>query len=170
MSVSVELPRDDVHRVLHVDQSLNERGRRYPFLAPRNTGSACFWLAQPIRLLDEELRGEVADAIVTVGQEEVAQTLSCFGVECFYLAEVVELADGAGLDIQAVATLQLVPPFAEARRTQPESAVNARVLQTLSSCVKEGVLACVRAEALADGLHLRGVTRGILSEPLGPSR
>jgi hypothetical protein len=72
----LELARDHVGDVLHVDQGLDEGGRAAPVLGPRDGRRPGPGRAQPVGRPDQQVEPEVADGVVGVGDHDVAQPLA----------------------------------------------------------------------------------------------
>ena len=147
---------NDVRRVLHVDEHLEERRVRHPAHALRDLAASVArgspshsgaWIDEP--------GSEARDAVVVMRDHDVAHALALLGRSRFPFVDVVEDADQLGLHVGALVAEDLFLPLAEVRRADPDRVVDAGVDETLRALVQERVLARPRAEALAEQHDLR---------------
>ena len=102
-------------------------------------------------------------ASLCVGDHHVAQLPAGLGVQRLELAEVVEPADQAAVDVGPVVVQHLLLPLAHVGGADPERPVDPGVQQALGAAVGEGVLAGPGAEALPEQHHARPLLRGSFS-------
>ena len=84
---------NDVRRVLHVDEHLEEGRVRHPAHALRDLAPASLRVAEPLGCLDDQPGPEARDAVVVMRDHDVAHALALLGRRRFPLADVVEDAD-----------------------------------------------------------------------------
>jgi hypothetical protein len=108
---------------------------------------------EPVGRPDQQVQPEVPDGVVGVGDHDVAQPPAGLGAQRLELAEVVEPADQAAVDVGPVVVQHLLLPPAHVRGADPDRPVDAGVQQALGAAVGEGVLAGPGAQALPEQHH-----------------
>jgi hypothetical protein len=106
----------------------------------------------------------VADGVVGVGDHHIPQPPAGLGAQRLQLAEVVEPADQAAVDVGPVVVQHLLLPPAHVGGADPDGPVDAGVQQALGPPVDEGVLAGPGAKALPEQHHPGPPVGGPLAE------
>ncbi len=102
-----------------------------------------------------ELGAEHGDAVVVVGDHDVAELLALRGLERLPLGDLAEHSHDRGVDVGAVVEEDLLLPLAEVRGADPDRVVDPGVDEALGAAVDERILTRPRAEALAEEHELR---------------